>query len=99
MSVLVMGKFPADPANLRKALVDRADEFAAMSEKARAAGGIHHRFGAGDGFIVVVDEWESLQAFEQFFGQPELQEFIGSIGVAGPPEITISEAITSPDQY
>lgn len=99
MSVLVTGKFPGDVATLRQAMADRSDELVAMAEKARAAGGIHHRFGLGDGFVVVVDEWESPQAFEQFFSQPELQEFIGSLGVSGPPDITISEAISSPDQY
>lgn len=99
MSVLVTGKFPSDTATFKQALADRAADFAAMGEKARAAGGIHHRFGVGDGFVLVVDEWESLHAFEQFFAQPELQEFIGAIGAAGPPDITISEAITSPDQY
>ena len=99
MSVLVTGKFPGDVATFKQALVDRAAEFAAMAEQSRAAGCIHHRFGVGDGFVVVVDEWESPQAFEQFFAQPELQEFIGQLGVTGPPDITISEAITSPDQY
>lgn len=99
MSVLVTGKFPADVATFRQAQADRAADFAAMGEQARAAGGIHHRFGIGDGFVVVVDEWESPQAFEQFFSRPELQEFIGAIGGAGTPDITISEAITSPDQY
>jgi RNA polymerase sigma factor (sigma-70 family) len=38
---------------------DRADEFAKITEMARAAGGIHHRFGIGDGFVVIVDEWET----------------------------------------
>ena len=66
----------------------------------RAAGALHHRFGIGDGYVVVVDEWESVQQFEQFFGNPELQAFVGSIGAApAPPEMTISEAVASPDQY
>jgi quinol monooxygenase YgiN len=99
MSVLVVAKFPADTDTFRKGLADRAGEFAAMSEQARAAGAIHHRFGIGDGVVMVVDEWESPQAFEAFFSQPELQEFIGAIGAAGPPDITVTEAITSPDQF
>jgi quinol monooxygenase YgiN len=49
---------------------------------------------------VLVDEWESVEQFQQFFAHPELQAFIGSIGAApAPPEITISEAVTSQDQF
>jgi hypothetical protein len=67
---------------------------------ARAAGGIHHRFGIGEGFVVIVDEWESAGHFQQFFGQPELQAFIGQVGAdPAPPEIIIAAAVSSPDQY
>jgi quinol monooxygenase YgiN len=100
MSVLVIAKFQGDTAKFRQSLVDRADEFEKTTDQARAAGGIHHRFGVGDGFVVVVDEWESVEKFQQFFANPELQAFIGSIGAdPGPPEITVAEAVASPDQY
>ena len=97
MSVLVIGKFQGDTAKFGQALTDRAGEFADM---AKAAGGVHHRFGIGDGFVVIVDEWESVEHFQQFFANPDLQAFIGSVGAApAPPEITVAEAVASPDQY
>jgi hypothetical protein len=100
MSVLITGKFQGDTARFRQALTDRAGEFAKISDMARAAGGIHHRFGVGDGFVVIVDEWETAGQFQQFFSNPDLQAFIGSIGAAPvPPEITVAEAVDSPDQY
>jgi quinol monooxygenase YgiN len=100
MSVIVIGKFQGDTATFRQALTDRVGEFEKLAARARAAGGIHHRFGVGDGYVVVVDEWESVEHFQQFFGNPELQAFIGSIGAAPvPPEMIISEAVASPDQY
>ena len=100
MSVVVIGKFQGDTAKFRQALADRADEFAKIAEMARAAGGIHHRFGIGDGFVVIVDEWETAGHFQQFFANPELQAFIGQVGAdPAPPEITITEAVSSPDQY
>ena len=100
MSVLVIGKFQGDTATFRKALADRASEFAKIADMARSAGGIHHRFGVGDGFVVMVDEWETPGQFQQFFSDPDLQAFIGSVGAApAPPEITITEAVASPDQY
>jgi quinol monooxygenase YgiN len=53
-----------------------------------------------DGFVVMVDEWETAEHFQRFFANPELQAFIGSIGAAPvPPEITITDAVSSPDQY
>lgn len=101
MSVLVIVKFQGDTAKFRQALTDRAGEFAKIADRARTeAGGIHHRFGVGDGFVMVVDEWESVEHFQKFFADPGLQEFIGSAGAApAPPEITVAEAVDSPDQY
>jgi hypothetical protein len=100
VSVLVTAKFQGDTATFRQAIADRTEEFAKLKESAMAAGGIHHRFGVGDGFVLVVDEWESPQHFERFFGDPSLQAFIGTVGAAPvPPEITVTEAIASADQY
>ncbi|MBL7492210.1 hypothetical protein I6A60_27245 [Frankia sp. AgB1.9] len=100
MSVLVIGKFQGDTGVFRRALTERGDEFAKIADRSRVAGGIHHRFGIGDGFITIVDEWETVEQFQSFFGDPELQAFIGSVGAAPvPPEIVISEAVASPDQY
>jgi hypothetical protein len=100
MSVLVTIKFQGDTAVFRQAVAERGDEFAKFGDSAKAAGSIHHRFGVGDGFVLVVDEWESLGHFERFFGDPSLQAFIGTVGAApAPPEITMTEAISSPDQF
>jgi hypothetical protein len=100
MSVLIVGKFQGDTARFRAALVERADEFVSITENAKAAGAVHHRFGIGDGFVLLVDEWDSVDSFQKFFADPNLQAFIGSVGAApSPPELTITEAITSPDQF
>jgi len=100
MSVLIIGKFQGDTATFRQALADRADEFVKITEDAKAAGAIHHRFGIGDGFMMIVDEWESVDSFQKFFSNPELQHFIGTVGAApAPPELTIAEAVPSADQF
>ena len=71
-----------------------------ISDTARSAGAIHHRFGIGDGVVLVVDEWESVEHFQQFFADPSLQAFITSTGAAqAPPEIIVTEAVASPDQF
>ena len=100
MSVLIVGKFQGDTAKVRQAFVDRADEFVKIADEAKGAGAIHHRFGIGDGMVMIVDEWESVEKFEKFFSNPDLQVFIGSIGAApAPPELTVTEAVTTPDQF
>lgn len=100
MSVIIVGKFQGDTATFRRSLTDRASEFEKWGALGRAAGAIHHRFGVGDGYVLVMDEWESVEQFEKFFGDPELQAFVGSIGAAaGPPEMIISEAVASRDEF
>jgi quinol monooxygenase YgiN len=101
MSVIVTSKVFGDTSVFTKALEERADEFRAISARAKEVGAIHHQFAIGDGFVFVIDEWESAAAFEKFFGDPELQAFIGSVGgdpnVA--PEIIVGESVDSPDKF
>ena len=101
MSALVVVKISGDVDRFRQALMDRGDEFAKIGEDAKAKGALHHRFGMGDGFVVAIDEWESADAFTQFFSNPELQSFIASAGgdTSTPPDITVTEAISTPDQF
>lgn len=100
MSVLIIGKFQGDTAKFRQALTDRGSEFAKIADRSRSVGAIHHRFGIGDGVVVIVDEWETVEQFEQFFSDPDLQAFIASVGAAAsPPDITVTEAVASPDQF
>ena len=100
MSVLVIGKFKGDTAKFRQALTDRADEFAKIADAAKTVGALHHRFGVGDGYVIIVDEWESIEPFQKFMADPELQAFIGSVGAASePPEVIVAEAVISSDQF
>ena|SRR5882757_8017197 len=101
MSVLVTIKMNGDTDIFRKSLAERADEVVTISEHGKASGAIHHQFGIGDGFVLVVDEWDTVEHFQAFFGDPKLQTFIGEIGgdTSMPPEITVTEAIDSPDKY
>jgi len=101
MSVVITVKFQGDVATFRQALTDHGDQFAKMAAEAQASGGgLHHRFAVGDGFVLVVDEWETVDHFQKFFANPDLQALIAKSGAAPqPPEITIAEAISSPDEY
>ena len=100
MSVLIIAKFQGDTDKFRRSLEERADEFAKISEESKGVGGLHHRFGIGDGFVLVVDEWESVEQFQTFMSDPDLQAFIGSVGGAPePPEVIVAQAISSPDEF
>jgi hypothetical protein len=100
MTVLVTVKVKGDTEKFRQSLIDRADEYARIAAMARPAGALHHRFGVGDGYVMILDEWASAEDFQGFFSNPDLQAFIGSVG--GDPtsqEVIVSEAIASPDQF
>jgi hypothetical protein len=99
MSVLVIGKVPGDTAVFTKVMAERTDQLVRIAEEARAAGAIHHRFGVGDGFVLIMDEWERPEQFQQFFSREDIQALVAEMGASGPPEITVSEAISSPDQF
>ena len=101
MSDVITLKFKGDVATFRQALTDHGEEFAKMAAEARGSGGgIHHRFAIGDGFVLVVDEWETVEHFQNFFANPDLQALVAQAGAAPePPEITVAEAISSPDEY
>ena len=101
MSVLIALRMNGDVETFQKSLVDRADDFVAIAERAKGQGARHHQFGVGDGCVLVVDEWDSAEQFQAFFADPDLQSFIGEIGgdMSAPPDLTITESIDSPDRF
>ena len=100
MSVIVIGKFKADPANLKKVFAERAADFKAVSEEAKGVGALHHRFAAGDGEVIIIDEWDKAESFQAFFtGTPVIAELMQAAGVQGEPQIEILETLESPDRF
>ena len=100
MSVIVIGKMVTDPANIEKLWADRKADFEAVAEEAKAAGAIHHRWGFGDGYTVIVDEWPDAASFQSFFGSnTTIPELMQAGGVQGQPEFTIVEAKSAPDEF
>ncbi|MFQ6155295.1 hypothetical protein ACLMMA_02290 [Micrococcus luteus] len=101
MSVIVAVKVPGDTGVFTKSLEERAEEYRKIAERAKAHGALHHRFGVGEGYILISDEWESAQEFESFFSDPGLREFMGTVGadLTTPPQITVGESIGSPDNF
>ena len=100
MSVLVTMRVEGDTQQFRRFVDGEGDRLRAIADAARADGCLHHRFGVGDGYVLVVDEWETAEHFQRFFeGNEELPGVMRDAGARGEPEFTFTEAITSPDQF
>jgi heme-degrading monooxygenase HmoA len=100
MSVLVTMRVQGDTSQFRDFLESGAERMRATRETAQAGGCLHHRFGVGDGFVLVMDEWDSAESFQAFFeGNPELATLMRDAGAQSAPEITIAEAVSSPDEF
>ena len=99
VSVLVTMKVGGDTGQFRRFLAAEADRLGEIAAAAQAAGCVHHRFGVGDGFVLVIDEWVSAQAFQTFISSDEISEVMRDAGAQSQPEVEIAEAIASPDQF
>jgi len=101
MSKLITVAVEGDTDVFRASLADLATDYERIAADARMAGALHHRFGVGDGFVLIVDEWTDEESFQAFFGRPELQTFISKVGgdLSAAPVVTVTDAITSPDQF
>ena len=99
MSVLVVMTVPGDTNPFESYIAATADRVLALTDQAKAAGCRAHRFGVGDGEIVVVDEWDTAEQFQAFIGSPELQTVMGEMGAQGEPRITFANAKGFPGEF
>jgi heme-degrading monooxygenase HmoA len=98
MSVTVTIRFPvSDVAKAIDGLQGNAEFLEEITESTKGAGMLHHRFVAGEGELMVIDEWETAAQFQSFFeGNPKVAEVMASIGMTGPPAISVFESIDAP---
>ena len=91
MSVTVIAHFPvADVEKAIAGLQANAALLEEITEDTKAGGLIHHTFVAGEGELVVIDEWEAAEQFQSFFdGNAKVAKVMESVGVTGPPAIAI----------
>jgi quinol monooxygenase YgiN len=100
MSVIVIGRMTVNPDNVKTLWSERTADFEAVATEAKAAGALHHRWGFGDGHVLIVDEWADGESFQKFFtSNPLIQQLMQSAGVQGEPEVQILTAEEGPDQF
>jgi heme-degrading monooxygenase HmoA len=87
MSVLMTLRLPVEPGSLEQAVAQHRDAFMSIADDARSRGCIHHDFYAGDGEVIVVDEWESAEAFQGFWDTQggQIGEVMAAAGISGEP--------------
>jgi quinol monooxygenase YgiN len=91
MSVHVIQVVPGDTSQFRAFMEANGARIEELTQRAKDEGCLAHRFAVGDGEVVIIDEWESAEAFQGFITAPELQEVIGQMGAQGEPRITVAE--------
>jgi hypothetical protein len=102
MTVLIIASFHGDQEAFKKALSTQSGRFSQIAANARTRGAIHHQFGLlGTDGVLISDEWESAEKFQQFFADPSLREFMqAECGWDGKdPDLLIAEAVDSPDKF
>ncbi len=97
MSVLVIGRFKADRADLEAVFAARKDDFLTVQAEALSKGVRHHRFGVAGDEVFIIDEWDDAATFHEFFESNELVPQLMADAKAGPPSFDVIEIIDSPD--
>jgi heme-degrading monooxygenase HmoA len=94
-------RVPADANELERRAAENPGRMQAIADDAKTRGAISHRFYANDaGDIMVVDEWESPEAFQAFFAaHPEIQDLMAEVGVTTEPTVTFWRELDTHDRF
>jgi heme-degrading monooxygenase HmoA len=100
MSVTIIAHFPV--TDIEKAIAGLQANAALLeeiTEDTKTGGLIHHTFVAGQGELVVIDEWETAEQFQSFFeGNAKVAKITELAGVTGPPAIAIYNEVEAAGQ-
>lgn len=88
MSVMMGLRLTVDPARLEEVAREKQEFLKEISERSKEMGAIHHRFMAGDGEVLVIDEWPSAEAFQAFFEDQgeKIGALMSAAGVSNEPQ-------------
>jgi heme-degrading monooxygenase HmoA len=101
MSVLMGMRMTVDPARFEELAREKAEFMKEISHRGKEMGAIHHQFLAGDGEVIVADEWESAEQFQAFFAAEG--ERIGALmaegGVTNQPQPVFLRRLDTADAF
>jgi heme-degrading monooxygenase HmoA len=96
----MMLRIPADPAKLEAYTQENPEQVIAITDHAKQHGVLHHRFLAGDGEVVVLDEWETKEGFLAFFeSDEEIPKLMQAVGAGQPAAPVFFESLETPDEF
>ncbi len=100
MSAIVIGTTTVDPRKVQRLWSERRADFEAVVADAKTQGAVHHRWGFGDGRVVIIDERKDGESFQRFF-QPQqtIAELLAAAAVEDPADFQIYEAKEGPDHF
>jgi len=100
VSVLVVLRVKVDPEAFKKVASENQDAMRGITDRSRSRGAAHHAFYAGDGEVLVVDEWDSADSFKAFFEEegPNIGPLMAQAG-AQPGEPEFYEKVDSADSF
>jgi heme-degrading monooxygenase HmoA len=101
MSVLVITTIAADTAVFEKVAADSTDTMRDIAGQGRAQGAATHMFADdGAGNLLIVDVWDSREAFDAFFSsQPDIGDLMQRVGVTAPPSTVSYRIIETADRF
>jgi quinol monooxygenase YgiN len=102
MSVLMTFRSSGDPAKLEELAGRDPGAMRAIADAAREQGCLSHRFyGSDQGEIMVLDEWESPEAFERFFASQSaaIRPMMDEVGATGQPHVSFWRKLDTHDEF
>ena len=100
MSVYMSLRVKADADKFERYAKENAELINGIAENSKSLGCIHHTFAAENGDVVVMDEWESREAFEKFFNDnQDVAKVMQDMGVQSDPEIHFYRPLDTGDQF
>jgi heme-degrading monooxygenase HmoA len=100
MSVLMVLEVTVDPEAFKRVASENEEAMTGIAGRGKERGAISHMFVAGDGKVMVVDEWDSADSFNAFFEAegPNIGPLMAQAGAqVGEPRFY--EKIDTPDAF
>jgi hypothetical protein len=101
MTVMMGMRMSVDPDRFMELVASKGEEMKAISAKGREKGAAHHMFLAGDGEVMIADEWDSAESFLAFFEEmgAEIGALMAEAGVSNAPQPTFWRPLDTPDRF
>jgi hypothetical protein len=101
MPVMMGMRLDVDPDRFMEAVTENTDLVKSISERGRSKGAIHHMFMAGEGEVLVADEWDSAESFLAFFEETgaEIGSLMQQAGVLNEPQPVFWRPLDTADRF